>query len=263
MATQTCGTFPANYLQNLEYVSRRLLDIINSQILTPKFDSEIPFTDSCVPGTREDAKRLSCTTWVAIKDLLISTSDEPDNQGYLRTLERNIACIIDTESELGFGLRSQFERFLCIIRSIISRIDSIHCISKCEEVVGDLFCLLVQLLLQLISVVSKAATLIYFADCANNTGEKTTATFFECIACDFVNELCALEKLLPELSAIVVAFISCDMECCTPCYTASSAPVKNRPLCPPKMMHHPRPNPCHGHNGNGCNCSCDPGCKKN
>lgn len=247
-----CGGFPRNYLLNLQNVSRGLLSTINQGILTEVSSDSVNLT-VCRPGIPDPVTPPTCSTWVDIQDSLISTSDDPDEQGYLVTLERTIYCIIQTQTNLGFALRAQFERFLCIIRSIESRIDSIHCIDKCKELIGDLFCLLIQLLLQLISVVTEAATLVYFADCANNTGEKTTATLFECIACDFVNELCTLEKLLPELSSIVIAFISCDMECCTPCYTASSAPVKNRPLCPPDMMHNPRSNPYHGH---GCNCGC-------
>jgi hypothetical protein len=252
-----CGNYVVGYIQNLKFVSQGLLNIINGNLLQGTTTPAAPINMNPCPTATLPSHVFDCTDWVAIKDLLISASDEPDNTGYLLTLEQTLNCIIQNVTSMSFGLRAQFERFLCLVRSIESRIDSIHCISTCEEVIGDLLCLLVELLTQLISVVSKAATLVYYADCANNPTNcnRSIPAFFECMVCAFVNELCELEKLLPELSAIVMAFIACDMQNCTPCGTATCAPVKTRPICPPKMMHGPKPTPGHGPKPGGCECN--------
>ncbi|HSQ90090.1 hypothetical protein [Romboutsia sp.] len=240
-----CGQYTVPYIQNLEYVSQGLLNIINGQILPGITPAAPIFIGDCEDLPTDDSQVFDCDDWIRIKDLLIKLSDDPaDTEGLLLTLCNNLVCIIETVP-MNYGLKAQFERFRCLCESLESRIDSIHCIRKCEEVIGDLLCLLIQLLTKLISVVSKAATLVYYADCVFNQKpcDKTIPTFFECMTCDFVNDLCELEKLVPELSAIVMAFISCDMENCTPCGTAKCACVKPRPICPPNMMH----GCCHGH----------------
>lgn len=76
------------------------------------------------------------------------------------------------------------------------------------------------------------------------------------MACGFVNNLCELEKLIPEIRAIVVGFATCDMQKCTHCYTEPSVPRKTGPICPQNMMSN-----CNNYNSgypcqNSCGCSC-------
>lgn len=256
----TCGTYNQFYLENLAYVSNSLLDVIYGSNVLGVSPISHDLSTSCLGSSTPPSNVFDCDDWVAIKQLLISPSDDPDNVGYLLTLCDTLACIIENVT-MSYGLKAQFERFRCLCESIESRVDSIHCISRCEEVIGDLLCLLIQLLTKLISAVSKAATLVYYAQCANNPTNcnRSIPAFFECMTCDFVNDLCELEKLVPELSAIVMAFIACDMQNCTPCGTAACAPVKPRPICPPNMMHGcchgSRPNYGHGQNSCGCGCN--------
>jgi len=163
---------------------------------------------------------------------------------------------------MNYGLKAQFERFKCLCQSLTARIEGIRCNDSCDDIIGDLLCLLIQLLTKLISAVSKAATLVYYADCVSDTTDccrKRIVVFFECMTCDFVNDLCELEKLSNELNAILIAFIAFDMQNCTPCGTAKCAPVKQRPMCPPNMMncgcHGHKPPYGYGHKPGGCGCN--------
>lgn len=252
----TCNFFPKEYIDELRYVSTNLLGIINTQILIGSDLGDGIVT--CNAPNNQPATVFDCDRWVIIKDLLISSSDEPDNTGFLLTLERTLNCIIGdvTAVPMSLGLRAQFERFRCLVQAIESRIDSIHCISTCEEVIGDLLCLLIKLLTQLISAVSKAATLVYYAQCANSTitgtnGNTSVLVFFECIACDFINDLCELENLLKELNDIIIAFVACDMQNCTPSGTAASCtPQKHRHMYPYNMIYKSN----YGRGQNSCGC---------
>lgn len=260
----TCGTYVIPYLKNLEYVSDRLLGIINEHILPDLYDGcpAIILTDSCdclpiCDSCDGITDVFNCVLWKTIKDhLIIMSSDSYDPQGYLAVLSQTLKCVLSNVSYLNHGFAAQLERFLCLVQSLETRLDSICCNNKCPEIIGDLLCLLMQILTKLISAVSKVSTLLYYSECQSkstySTGNKVVMSFFECMVCDFVNDLCELEKLIPELSAIVIGFATCDVQSCTPCYTASSTPRKVRPVCPPNMNN--GYNNGYGQNYGGCNC---------
>ena len=249
-----CGQYITEYIGNLEYVSSQLLGIINGIILPP-IPTGVPFTvkDStgiCVATSTPVASVVfDCSIWDTIKEKLINSSEESSEittTGILVYLCDTLSCILKNTTGLNYGFAAQLERFLCLCESLETRLDSICCNAKCS---GDLLCLLMQILTNLISSISKAATLAYYATCDINptNGNTVIASFFECMVCDFINDLCDLEKLIPELSAIVIAFATCDMQKCTPCYTAPCAPKKVRPICPPNVMMN------YGNNGYGQN----------
>ncbi|RDY24984.1 hypothetical protein CHF27_001935 [Romboutsia maritimum] len=267
-----CGKYYGEYIGNLEYVSSQLLGIINGNILPalPSTGFPVDVKDPrgvCVSTyTPKDSVVFDCTIWNTIKEKLINSSEESGEvatTGILVYLCDTLDCILKRTVGLNYGFAAQLERFLCLCESLETRLDSICCNGKCPEVIGDLLCVLMQILTKLISAVSKAAVLVYYATCDINptTGNTVIATFFECMLCDLINDLCELEKLIPELSAIVIAFATCDMQKCTPCYTAPCAPKKVRPICPPNMMHY-------GNNGYGqnyggcCGSGCCGGCNK-
>ena len=249
-----CGTYVVEYLGNLEYVNRGLLEIINTIILPDEtrngtLIAPYDITDEncncfsiCLEGkvtncvSIEEATVFNCATWNTIKNLLLNQSTEAeDDGGYLNVLSQTIRCLLRMFTNGNFGFAAQIERFLCLVDSLIIRLTSVSCNSNCPEIVGDLLCLLMQILTRLISIIAKVSTLAYYYDCATttniSTSNRTITTFFECMACDFINDLCELEKLVADLSAIVVGFATCDMQRCTPCYTAPSAPRKVRNVC--------------------------------
>ncbi len=270
-----CLNYVIPYQNNFRYVSQGLLDIINAHILpdveaifVELVDEDCNCLPICEPGvttdclpTSDEGNVFSCETWASIKKkLIIVSEDSADEAGLLPVLYRTLNCILQKKSNINYGLASQLERFLCLTHSLETRLDSVCCNSKCPELVGDLLCLLMQILTKLISAVTKTATLIYYSNpdgCELNVGI-TVSSFVECMVCDLVNDLHDLELLIPELSAIVVGFATCDAQACTPCYTASCAPRKVRPTCPTSAM-----NPAMGCNpgfntgfNKGCSCSC-------
>jgi len=248
----TCGKYVKEYIGNMEYVSQGILDIINKIILSPESGPNDITNSSCEclpicttgwikPSVAElPSKVFSCKKWEEVKDLLIDVSSLTSNTGgYIPLLCQTIKCFLEKTAKVNYGFAAQLERFLCLAESLNTRLYSVCCNGKCPDLVGDLLCLLLQILTKLISSVSKAATLMYYNDCDINvtTGNRVIASFFECMACDFVNDLCELEKLVTEISALVVGFATCDMQQCTPCYIAPSVPRKVRTMCPNVVNH--------------------------
>lgn len=258
------------YTSNLNYVSEGLLNIINSIILEDSGNTykAVKSGGNCVipdPATDiEDAVLFTCTTWETIKNLLLVTSNPggaTPYPGYITILCDTLDCIAEKVEGLGHGLASQFERFACLCRALRDKFNCIVCNESCPEILGDFLCLLIQILTKLISAIVKASSLVYYADCDRTSAEANCVVkaFFDCIACEFVNDLCDLEKLINELNAIVIGFATCNLKECTPCYVAPCAPKKVRPICPPHMM-----NDGYGYKhrpGGGCGCSCNKGCK--
>ncbi len=266
--TILCGKYVKKYLGNLEYVSNGILGIINEHILPNEIvNAPYDITDDkcvCLPIcndtetptclTTDSSKVFDCVLWQEIKNHLIVVSNEPDDtQGYLVVLCHTLRCILKNTPNINHGFAAQVERLLCLCESLETRLDSICCNNKCPEIIGDLLCLLIQILTKLVSTISKVSVLVYYSQCDINptTGNRVIASFFDCMVCDFVNDLCELEKLIPELSAIVIAFATCNMQSCTPCYTASSTPKRVRPICPTNMT---GSNNYHGQNCGGCGC---------
>ncbi|MCR8744606.1 hypothetical protein [Romboutsia lituseburensis] len=265
-----CGKYVQEYLGNLEYVSNGILSLINTKILPSELivdGKNAPFdltNDKCVclPLTslhQNDTAVFDCTLWEIIKNsLIIESTSSTDTQGYLVVLCQTLQCILANTANINHGFASQLERLHCLCESLETRLDSVSCNNRCPEIIGDLLCLLMQILTKLISAISKAAVLVYYADCSTQpiaTANKVVSSFFSCMICDFVNDLCELEKLVPELSSIVIGFATCDTQSCTPCYIAQSAPRKVRPVCPPSAMY--GGNSGYGqYNGGGCGCGC-------
>lgn len=255
-----CGKYVKAYLGNLEYVSDALLEIINEKILKSEngqdvLDDECKCKDFSHYEDTENAIVFNCDKWNEIKDkLIIVSSDESDNYGILRVLCDTIKCYLEKTYHINHAFAAQLERLHCLCESLETRLDSIVCNNKCPEIIGDLLCLLMQILTKLISVVAKVSTLIYYADCYTTHDNKVVKTFFECMLCDFINDLCELEKLIQELTSIVIGFATCDMHMCTPCFTTPCAPKKVRPICPPNLMHGGNYGYGANHNG-GCPCN--------
>ncbi|MEG2984476.1 MAG: hypothetical protein RR835_07240 [Peptostreptococcaceae bacterium] len=256
--------FISEYIGNLEYVSTGLLSIINTNILANANTAYTEIKDDkgvCIPFSDDAyAALFDCSSWQIIRNLLLVNSGG-SNPGLIQILCDTLDCISKKVTGLGHGLASQFERFACLCKSLRDRLDCIVCNETCPEILGDFLCLLLQILTKLISAVSKSATLVYYADCDRTSANANSivVAFFDCMACDFVNDLCELERLVNELNAIVIGFATCNLQQCTPCYVAPCAPKKVRPVCPPNMMNdgygnRPRP-------GGGCGCNCNKGCK--
>lgn len=282
--TVDCGRHVIAYINNMGWVAQGLTDIINEQLLGLTVPAAglapIDITDDdcecdpicpatgvqpvgCLPT--EASTVFNCVLWNDIKEVLINPSTTPaTTPAYIPLLCQTLRCFLEQTPRIGFGVAAQIERFLCLAESLNTRLDSVSCNNNCPELVGDLFCLLLQILGRLFAAVTKASTLMYYNDCDINpiNGNQIVQSFIQCIACDFINDLCELEKLIAEISALVVGFATCDMQNCTPCYTAPSVPKKVRPICPPAMM-----NPYGGayggaygsgypYQGKSCGCNC-------
>ncbi|MGL4913494.1 MAG: hypothetical protein ACRC3Y_13805 [Romboutsia sp.] len=249
----SCTYNPTN-VQNLTVISQKLLSIINTTIISLPTQPPLPPTSVATP--------FDCSEWEKIKQLLISYADTTIlPPGILDNLYTTIGHILDdtTVCNLNYGYAAQLERLKCIIDSIRIRLTSVACNSYCSDIVGDLLCFLMGLLTQLITVVAKLSTLTYFACCT----DKISVSFFNCLVCEFINDICNLESMVPELSALVVSFASCDSnQVCTPCYTASCAPKKVRRVnsCV-KTTYVPYVHPtncgCDNYNDCDCGCNCD------
>lgn len=248
------------YVNNLTYVSSELLDIINEKILVQSYSSFNSVKDengfcSVLIQPPETFNPFSCSDWDTIKTLLLTDSGE-GAPGYLTMLCETLDCILTRVGCLDYGLKSQFERFKCLCNSLKAKLLCICCHDSCKDILGDFLCLLLQIFTQLISAISKAASIVLYCECAKTECKVVAESFFNCIVCDFVNDLCELDKLVNELSSIVVAFSICDSPICTPCYTATCAPRKVRPVCPPNLVHG-GPKPPYGQMGThhgGCGC---------
>ena len=278
-ANNNCLTYVTGYISNFEYISQGILNIINQHILpdlNPIEYIEVLEKDEegncvckpiCIEEDEEgcletaDANVFNCVTWGLINKKLIVPSEEDaeEEHGFLPMLCRTLECLLKNTPNLNHGFASQLERFLCLCKSLETRLDSVCCNSKCPELIGDLLCLLMQILTKLISTITKAATLVLYSnpkpvsdECPINK-RITISAFIECMLCDFINDLCELEQLVPELSAIVVGFATCDAQSCTPCYTASNVPRKVRPICPTNISN-PGMNYKSGHGYGGCGC---------
>lgn len=254
-------TYIKEYLGNLQYVANGLLSIINTQILSDDM-GYTPIKDRagvCIPLTSltvEPIHPFDCDSYLAIKNLLSVNSTPTASSatpGYLTILCDTLDCIPNIITTIDYGIKSQFERFACLCKSLKIRLESVCCNTNCPEVVGDLLCLIFEIISDLIAAITKAASIIYYSACAA-TGDVITSTFINCIVCEFVNDLCELDSLVAELSAIVVAFATCDSQICTPCYTAKCAPKKVRPICPANLSNGNHRPGCS--KGNGCGCGC-------
>lgn len=267
---KACGEFVVPYLEDIGWIAQQLLDIIYENIIvkadvagnttTPIGTGtivDITGTDCVCSAGLDTASSavFDCKTWEDIKTKLVDGSgSDPTSPAILPLLCQVIDCFLKNTAHINYGLAVQLERFLCIAGSLNTRLDSVCCNNKCPELIGDLLCVLMQILTKLSSAVNKASTLLYYNDCVETADNRVVESFFECMACDFVNDLCELEKLTSEISAIVVGFATCDMQKCTPCYTAPSVPRRVRPLCPENMMNYGGGYPYQRQGGCGCSC---------
>ena len=253
--------YSSNYVGNLKQLSIDFLSIINNQILMGVEATNVPQIE-CDPGETVDIMKFDCTKWCEIQTLLVPVvCNEEDQTGFLLTLRETIACILETVDSLDYGTKSQLERLRCVVATLEARVRTVCCLPSCEEVIGDLLCVLIQLLTTLISISSKLATIVYYANCAA-TEDKVSKAFVDCIICEFINDICELERLSQELMAVSQAFVACSMKMCTPCTVAPNAPVKSRPMCPPGLMNNGMNNGRYGQSWgmnrpNGCkSCGC-------
>lgn len=254
MAT-TCETFPNKYIKNLKYITTSLQSIIDNHILIDSGPAESP--SNCDTST-PPAKIFDCEQWCKIRALLSNPDCEPtDTVNYLQALIDTLDCILGNVDSLDYDIKAQIKRFKCVVNYLRVRINSICCVEEqsCQDIVGDLLCVLMQVLTTLISATSKIATIVYYANCAKS-GNRVASVFINCLICDFVNDVCELERLLEELMAISNAFNSCFMDSCTPCTISPCAPPKRRPMCPPSIMNNPKPQ-FSGYKRPGCGCDCN------
>lgn len=254
MATVPSCTYNPTNVQSLTYISQGLLNIVNNTII--KLPTTLPFPPTSL------STPFNCSTWENIKHSLVSyVDDDVIPPGYLDKLYNTIDDILNNTSvcNLSYGYAAQLERLQCVVNALRIRLISVACNSNCPDVVGDLLCFLVSFLNQLINVVNKLSTLTYYACCTDTV----STSFFNCLVCEFVNDITDLDSFISELSALVVAFASCDIQSnCSPCYTAQCAPKKTRKVvmqtqaqyipCTPQNMNQSGCNNC-GSNDCGCN----------
>lgn len=135
-------------------------------------------------------------------------------------------CILDEfpagNTALPLGFRAQIERLVCIIRLLANRVRAITCpdAADCLEILNEVLCVLVEALAILIGIVIKLIVLLSFLGDDDN--------FFECLVCSLIGEITCLEESVRDLSCLIIALISCDIEECTPCFVPTAAGKRPR-----------------------------------
>jgi hypothetical protein len=125
-------------------------------------------------------------------------------------------------ADLPLGFRAQIERLVCIIRLLANRIRAIACpdAEECLAILNEVLCVLVEALAILIGIVIKLIVLDTFLADDDN--------FFECLVCSLIGEITALEESVKDLSCLIIALISCDIDECTPCFVPTTAGKRPR-----------------------------------
>lgn len=144
----------------------------------------------------------------------------------LANLLDGLADLIDRtflSEDLPFGFLAQIERLTCIIRLLADRVRAITCPNdeRCLDLLYEILCVLVEALAVLVGIVIKLITLGTFLALDDN--------FFECLACSLIGEISLLEESVKDLSCLIIALISCDIEDCTPCYVPTQPGRRPRP----------------------------------
>lgn len=112
-------------------------------------------------------------------------------------------------------LRKQLVRALELCQCLSQTIETISCIDCAFYLVGKLFCLLLEIILAIVSIIAKILLLLTICD-EKCTSDKVRGSFCGCVICELEKELDEIEELIEELTDLAIAFIrfaSKDCKC--------------------------------------------------
>ncbi|WP_024621294.1 hypothetical protein [Metaclostridioides mangenotii] len=201
-----------NYKSDLEACSadlRKLVDIIPQQKLESlKVESDL-------------YQITPCYIWNIIQYILVGGNlqsaalvkevdeifDYSSDRGILGFLSRVLEELIESGLIENCSLKEELERALKLNRCLADAIRQVNCNDRHESLVGELFCVLLQLILLILAIIAKIIILIIFCNrsCCNLGG--VSSSFCKCLTCDLSKELDQVEKLIDELREIAIEFI--------------------------------------------------------
>jgi hypothetical protein len=201
-----------NYKSDLEACTadlRKLIDIIPQQKLESlKVESDLYQITPCyiwdiiqyilVGGSLHTAALVK-----EVDEIFVYSSD----RGILGFLSRILEELIESGLIENCSLKEELERALKLNSCLTDAIRQVNCDDKHESLVGELFCVLLQLILLILSIIAKIIILIIFCNrsCCNLSG--VSSSFCKCLTCDLSKELDQVEKLIDELREIAIEFI--------------------------------------------------------
>lgn len=112
-------------------------------------------------------------------------------------------AICDVENH---RLKKALERALDLCRCLAQTLRSISCIDGACHLVGKLFCILLQVILLVVSIIVKILVLLAFCK-DNDTCNDVNSSFCDCLICDLERELDDIQKLIEELGDLAIAFV--------------------------------------------------------
>lgn len=138
------------------------------------------------------------------------------DNGILNELSEELESLMDSNYVKNCKLREELKRAFRLSECLAEAIRQISCNDNCEFLVGKLFCLLVQIILLIISIIAKIIILLIFcSDCISCNDEKDVrSSFCDCLICDLEKELDEIEELIDELIKLAIAFIKCGSKKC-------------------------------------------------
>lgn len=152
-----------------------------------------------------------CQIWDIIKGLLVGFPLF-FTDGILNELYELLEDIIEDDDITNCKLKEQLENALEILDELIDTVETLNCVGKCEELVGKLFCIVVELILEMVEIIAKIIILLIFC---NNCGMecsskgKVTYNFCKCLTHELAEELCDFEELIEKLNDLAMDFIEC------------------------------------------------------
>lgn len=196
----------------LEDVNKQI-DNVNAKIVgEAQLDSEVAI--QVVPKVSLQSGVDPCEIWNIIKGFLVGFPLF-FTEGILDELYETLEEITQDDDITNCKLKGELEKALDILEELIDVIETLNCIDRCEELVGKLFCILVELILEIIEIIAKIIILLIFCNSCGmecSSQGKVAYNFCKCLTHELSEELCDLDDLIEELSELATDFIECTQE---------------------------------------------------
>lgn len=140
-----------------------------------------------------------------------------NEHGILGIISRILRQISKDHDLRNCELIKQLKRAADTIDCLEDVIENFHYNWKCKELIGELFCLIVKIILELLSILAKIIVLLIFCkDCyaSCKKEDQIEFSFCECLICDLEKELDYFETLIDELADLNIKFAKCSIKKC-------------------------------------------------
>lgn len=199
------------YKSSLELCSSNLINLLNGLQQKTLLDGNVDFTQGSITFQ-------SCDIFNWIKKELVGECSTQN--GVLDDICEILKCILLSDTVKNCELKKQLIKALQLCECLAQAIKHTNCYYDMEQLIGRLFCLLVQIIISVLSIIAKIISLLILCrgNCGNfftgcNNGE-VLSSFCKCLICDLENELDQIENLIDELNQIAVMFAICRWKKC-------------------------------------------------